>query len=52
MTELEEKVRNDLERVQEHIRNKRIQAKAFEREKVDPNSSVLQCDFAMAYSCE
>ena len=36
----------------EHVRIKHIQAAAFEREKKDPNCSVLQMDFAMNYSCE
>ena len=29
-----------------------MQAAAFENDKKDENTSVLQCDFAMAYSCE
>ena len=36
----------------EHVRIKHIQAAAFEREKKDPNCSVLQMDFAMNYSCQ
>ena len=37
---------------QEHVRVKGIQFQAFEKDKINPNSHVLQCDFAMAYSCE
>lgn len=37
---------------QEHVRVKRVQAEAFNKDKLDPKTSVLQCDFAMAYSCE
>ena len=34
------------------MRIKRVQAAAFEQDKKDETSTVLQCDFAMAYSCE
>jgi len=37
---------------QEHVRVKRVQSEAFNFDKADPETSVLQCDFAMAYSCE
>lgn len=37
---------------QEHVRVKRIQATAFEKDKSGNNSRILQVDFAMAYSCE
>ena len=43
---------NDLPKFQEHVRIKRIQAHKFETEKKNPNCTVMQMDFAMAYSCE
>ena len=34
------------------MRVKRIQANAFEKDKKSPDSTVLQFDYAMAFSCE
>ena len=36
---------------QEHVRVKHIQAEAFEKDKSNPDVTVCQCDFAMAYTC-
>ena len=41
-----------LPKFQEHVRIKRVQSEAFEFDKNDEQLSVLNFDFAMAYSCE
>jgi IS1 family transposase len=43
---------DDFSTFQEHVRVKRIQSHAFETDKISSTTHVLQCDFAMAYSCE
>ena len=50
--ELLDILEEDWNGIQEHIRIKKIQAAAFDKEKADINSSVLQVDFAMSYTCE
>lgn len=50
--ELLEKIIDGLPLFQDHVRIKRVQSNAFNSDKFDSETSVLQCDFAMAYSCE
>ena len=50
--ELMDEILDSISSFQEHVRIKRIQSDAFEQDKKDPDVTVLQCDFAMAYSCE
>lgn len=49
---LKEIISQKIVKFQEHVRIKRIQEKAFEFDKNNENTHVLQMDFAMAYSCE
>ncbi|CAL4130964.1 unnamed protein product [Meganyctiphanes norvegica] len=49
---LKEIVITKIYKFQEHVRIKRIQQHAFELDKKNAKSHVLQLDFAMAYSCE
>lgn len=48
--ELIEKIVDDLASFQEHVRIKRVQEAAFERDK--SSARLIQIDFAMAYQCE
>ena len=50
--ELLELLRDEWAVFEEHVRVKRIQANAFECDKSCPDYSVLQFDYAMAFSCE
>ena len=50
--ELKEMIYDEWPSFQEHVRIKRIQARSFEKDKSLPSTHVLQCDFAMSYSCE
>ena len=50
--ELLEDLRESFTQFKEHVRVKRIQANAFEKDKASPEYSVLQFDYAMAFSCE
>ncbi|KAK3755434.1 hypothetical protein RRG08_008009 [Elysia crispata] len=50
--ELEDEVVSGWEVVLEHVRIKRIQSDLFQKMKVAKDQSILQIDFAMAYSCE
>ena len=47
-----ETVVDSLPAFQEHVKIKRIYSDAFNTDKADPQTSVLQRDFTMAYSCE
>ena len=49
---LEDELESIFTDFQEHVRVKRIQSNAFQRDKNDPDSSILQVDFAMGYNCE
>lgn len=50
--ELKECVMKDLPEFREHVRIKRIQSASFDEARKCVDGSVLQMDFAMAYSCE
>ena len=49
---LVEDIRLGFNTMKEHVRVKRIQADAFERDKASEQCSVLQFDYAMSFSCE
>ncbi|KAK6177166.1 hypothetical protein SNE40_015323 [Patella caerulea] len=49
---LKELIMNDLPEFREHVRIKMIQSESFDEEREITDGSVLQMDFAMAYSCE
>ena len=49
---LRKSVFDSLAPFQQHVRIKRVQAKAYETDKKDDSLSVLHFDFAMAYSAE
>ena len=50
--QLEDEVVPGWEVVLEHVRIRRIQSDLFQKMKVAKDQSILQIDFAMAYSCE
>ena len=50
--ELKELVLEALPSFQEHVRIKCVKLDAVLRDQKDTGKTVLQCDFAMAYSCE
>lgn len=35
-----------------HVNTKRVQHAEFEKDKIDPESRIIQIDFAMSFSCE
>ena len=50
--QLKEELYETFPHFQEHVRIKRIQSEAFEKDKKRVDCHVLQIDFAMAYSCQ
>ena len=50
--ELKEDLFSEFSFFKEHLRIKRIQSTAFTEDKKRSDCHVLQCDFAMAYSCD
>ena len=50
--ELKEDLFSEFSFFKEHVRIKRIQSTAFTEDKKRSDCHVLQCDFAMAYSCD
>ena len=50
--ELKEKCLEGFNIYQKQVRVKRMLHTTFDKDKFDPNSKLLQVDFAMAYSCE